>query len=253
MKRIVKFLVACLAVLPCALTFTACGNQLSAQASVNTKGNYEAATSEDFKKFAEDNKDAKSFVDGMRMTTITKTTIDGKVYEAVTNSIITIEDGKMTGMAIQMDTPAMDDEPASTTTIYYKDSTMYAKIVSGEKEETYQAKLDIDVVAEMYLEGVETDVLDEVLALVSEVTTVEKATSGKTTKWHVQSGKVEEENFLDYYIICKGGVVTGCQMTMSMSFMGATIESTAIMEEFSGSIKYPKDLADYSTKLPSLF
>ena len=253
MKRLSKFLVACLAIIPCAFTFTACGNQLTAQASVNIEGNYETATSDDFKKFAEDNKDVKSFVDGVRMTTITKMTINGKEYESVTNSIATIKNGKLTGLAILMETPAIDDEPATTTTIYYKDSTMYGKIVSGEKEETYQTELDIDTVAETYMAGMETDVLDEVLTLISEITTVEKATSGKTTKWHIQSGKAEDEEFLDYYIICKEGVVTGCQMTMKMSIMSISTETVLIMEEFSGSIKYPKDLADYSTELPSLF
>ena len=253
MKKLTKMLVACLAILPCAFSFVACGDQLSAEASVNTKGNYEAATNDDFKKFAEENKDAKSFEEGARLTIKTTMTYEEKTYEAVTNAIVTYEDGKVTGMAIAVNTPEMEDEKASTSTIYFKDSKMYMHTISGEDEYTYQTKMSAEVMESMYLDGYTAVNLDEMLVILSETTKVEKATSGKTTKWKISMGgeeEAEEEMSAVYYIICKDGAIVGLEMTMNMTIMGMKTTSVVTMEDYSGSIKYPKDLDEYSTDLP---
>ena len=247
MKKLTKMLVACLAVLPCAFAFTACGNQLSAEASVNTKGNYEAATKEDFEKFA---KETKSFEKGARLTIKTTITMEEKTYDAVTNAIVTYEDGKISGMAIAVTTPEMEDATASESTIYFKDSKMYVRSVSGEDEYTYQTKMDAELMEEMYLDGYTGASLDEILEILSETAKVEKATSGKTTKWKITLGSEEEEMSAVYYFICRDGAIEGMEMTMDMTIFGVKTHGVATMEEYSGSIKYPKDLEDYSTELP---
>lgn len=248
MKKFLKSILVAMLIVPIAFTLVACGDKgLDTKADVDIDGNYKTATIEDVNTYATSTaKDSESFNSGFRMTMkMTMPSVsEGSTTTVELNAIAVLENNVIKGAAYKMSTVNGSDEVI--TEAYLKDSVAYMKASHGSDVVTYQEKVDINEEFGFVEEAMQSIDFKEELANISASAKVkvEKATSGKYTKWHV----VVEETLTTYdtYYVFKSNSLVG--IVVKQTFGTMTMEMN--IEAYSGSIKYPSDLSTYSTEAP---
>ena len=248
MKKFLKSMLVAMLIIPIAFTLVACGDKgLDTKADVDIDGNYKTATIEDVNTYATSTaKDSESFNSGFRMTMkmTMPTATEGVTATTEINALAVLENKTIKGSAYKMSVVKGEDK--IITEAYLKDSVTYMKASHGSDVVTYQEKIDTSGdfgYIEAAMESIDFKTgLEEISA--SAKVSVEKATSGKYTKWHV----VVEETLTTYdtYYVFKSDSLVG--IVVKQTFGTMTMEMN--IEAYSGSIKYPSDLSTYSTEAP---
>lgn len=283
MKRFLKSLLVAVAVIPLAFTLVACGgDQLSSKADVDTKGKYQEVTIEDMETYAiQSAKTSDEFNKGARLTldvsydgsklsdlfgglissdsTATKTTATMQI-----NAIVrwTITDNKATLNELAYRSSATLNEKEMVADYYIKDSMEYVNASYGDSKVQYKKAVKMDALDSGSISTIESagtqvnfaEVIGEIKANYvgksNYAVVLEKATSGKYTKWHLAvktTNNGEETVVLESYYVYKSNNLVGYT---SMVNMGAMKVSCAV-EAFDGTVKLPKGAEDYSTTVPT--
>lgn len=283
MKRFLKSLLVAVAVIPLAFTLVACGgDQLSSKADVDTKGKYQEVTIEDMETYANQSaKLSEEFNKGARLTldvsydgsklsdlfgglissdsTATKTTASMQI-----NAIVrwTIADNKTTLNELAYRSSATLNEKEMVADYYIKDSMEYVNASYGDSKVQYKKAVKMDALDSGSISTIENagtqvnfaevigDLKANYVGKSNCSVVLEKATSGKYTKWHfaVKQTKNGEENVvLESYYVFKSNALVGYT---AMVDMGAMKVSCAV-EAFDGTVKLPKGAEEYSTTVPT--
>lgn len=279
MKRFLKSLLVAVAVIPLAFTLVACGgDQLSSKADVDTKGKYQEVTIEDMETYATQSaKTSDEFNKGARLTldvsydgsklsdlfgglissdsTATKTTATMQI-----NAIVrwTITDNKATLNELAYRSSATLNEKEMVADYYIKDSMEYVNASYGDSKVQYKKAVKMDALDSGSISTIESagtqvnfaEVIGEIKANYvgksNYAVVLEKATSGKYTKWHLAvktTNNGEETVVLESYYVYKSNNLVGYT---SMVNMGA-MKVSCVVEAFDGTVKLPKGAEDYST------
>ncbi len=272
MKKFLKSLLIAIMLVPLSLSLVACGgDQLDTNADVNTKGNYTEAKIEDLKNF--EVKESKEFNSGAKMslslkigegegdsTTWLSTDINSVVRWTKKAPEKEGDKTEYTFDQFALRTKTVVKDTTQTTDLYYKDGTKYLNLTYGENEIKYKKDVELKtILADDNLEYIQmfaslesfAETIKSLEAEIDESTSVkvEKATSGKYTKWHITQttkfGTLETSN--EVYYVFKSNKLVG----FTASFNTATAKITATVEAFDGEVKLPKDAEEYSTTAPT--
>lgn len=275
MKKFLKSLLIAIMLVPLSLSLVACGgDQLDTKADVDTKGTYTEVKVEDLKNF--EVKESKAFDKGVK-TTMTISTdgessfvgalAGGESINCELNSVIrwtksTTEDNKTEYKINEFAyrTKANVNKSTQVSDLYYKDGVTYINVEYGENKVQYQKEVDLQslITDDEYLEQLENVAQSvDFAGFVAELQTkieddntikIEKATSGKYTKWHISiTSKSELNGSVDVYYVFKSNKLVGVKSDVDI--LGVKISAT--MEAFDDEIKLPKDAKDYPTTIPS--
>lgn len=275
MKKFLKSLLIAIMLVPLSLSLVACGgDQLDAKADVDTNGTYAEVKIEDLKNF--EVKESRAFDKGVKTTMTISADSESSFIGALAgseaincelNSVIrwtksTTEDNKteykINGFAYRTKTNL--NKSTQVSDLYYKDGVTYINVEYGENKVQYQKEVDLQslITDDEYLGQLESIAQSvDFASFVAELQTelegsdtikIEKATSGKYTKWHISIDYATESNgSVDVYYVFKSNKLVGVKS--DMEFLGMKISAT--MEAFDDEIKLPKDAKDYPTTIPS--
>lgn len=283
MKRFLKSLLVAVAVIPLAFTLVACGgDQLSSKADVDTDGKYQEVTIEDMETYANQSaKLSEEFNKGARLTldvsydgsklsdlfgglissdsTATKTTASMQI-----NAIVrwTIVDNKTTLNQMAYRSSATLNEKEIVADYYIKDSMEYVNASYGDSKVQYKKAVKMDALDSSSISTIEgagaqvnfadfvAEIKNDYIGDSDYTVVLEKATSGKYTKWHFavkQTKNGEEKVVIESYYVFKSNALVGYT---SMVNFGTTTMSCAV-EAFDGTVKLPKGAEEYSTTVPT--
>lgn len=281
MKRFLKSLLVAVAVIPLAFTLVACGgDQLSSKADVDTKGKYEAVAIEDMETYANQSaKLSEEFSKGARLTL--NISYDGSMLSDIFGDLIssdstatkanasmqinavvrwTIVDNTTTLNQMAYRSKTTLNEKDIVADYYIKDNMEYVNASYGDSTVQYKKAVKMDSLdrTASTIEGAGSladfaKVISEVKEYINDssfAVVLEKATSGKYTKWHVaikQTQSGEEIIISESYFVFKSNALVG--YTSEVNF--GTSKMSCIVEAFDGTIKLPKGAEDYSTTIPT--
>lgn len=275
MKKFLKSLLIAIMLVPLSLSLVACGgDQLSTSADVDTKGTYTEAKLEDIKNF--EVKESKAFDKGVKTTMTISVDGESSLIGALTggesvstevNSIVrwtksTTEDNKTEFKINEFAyrTKANLNNSTQQVDLYYKDGVKYVNVEYGENTVQYQKEVGLKslIADDEYLEQIESVIqsvdfasfVTDLQAKTEDGDTVkiEKATSGKYTKWHISVTSTSElSGSVDAYYVFKSNKLVGIKVELDV--LGVKISAT--MEAFDDEVKLPKDAKDYPTTAPT--
>lgn len=281
MKKFLKSLLIAIMLVPLSLSLVACGgDQLDAKADVDTKGKYSEVTMADVKAYTSEVKESDAFNKGVKVTMSLSSASGGDAESAGTGEIFNME----VNSVLRWTKKTTDDGDIEFTIndfayrananiknekqvveLYYKDGVQYTNIAYGENKVQHQKEAEIETVKSSaeYLSYIES-IVDKVdfAEFIEDIegdlkngskVKVEKATSGKYTKWHINVTAPESltsamfDGSVDVYYVFKSNKLVGMTLEMDMGIL----KISATMEAFDDEIKLPKDAKDYPTTIPS--
>ncbi len=256
MKKFLKALLMAFVLIPCALAFAGCGSGLDAKASIDTKGKYATATSDDAKNFITEEVKAEDFKKGYKTTAV----INYGNLDATITTIITLnEDGTISGMASKMEMKSkLQDRSAEA---YLKDGVMYIDAKVGDKDYQYKVTADDDIIDDFDFAEVDvTEALAQFLLMTADLdddTTLEKATSGKYTKWKLTETESDDEDDLEklvstVYFVFENNAMVGLRTEISYITYAIEMSMASTVVPFAGTIDYPKNFDKFTDEVPEL-
>lgn len=272
MKKFLKSLLIAIMLVPLSLSLVACGgDQLSTSADVDTKGTYTEAKLEDIKNF--EVKESNAFDSGAKMSLSIKSrdnTEENVWAQADINAVVRwtkkapTKEGEVTEYTFDqfaLRTKITANGTMVTSDLYYKDGTKYTNLTYGENVLKYKKQVELETIEsikyfslvksvsgyESFSESIksfESSVSDSVSVK------VEKATSGKYTKWHlIQTTEWGETKYdSEVYYVFKSNKLVGFSLSINNPYM----QITGSVESFKKEVDLPKDAEDYPTTVPVL-
>lgn len=258
MKKSLKIAFASLALIPCAALFVGCGqDQLATKAQVNTVGDYQKSSTEQFNTYTSD-ADTSTTLTGYRFTieAKSKTTYASQTVESdvLLNGIIK-SSGTNLEAALRM---TMQGQVLMTT--YIKDGFIYAD--SSLLNMKYkQALTTDDIFGEMDKAGLDSALptsmsdIDSLLELIQGHGDfdVKASVEGNINKYHFSTKSIDLSKLMsltnlgsdfDCYFVFDSNILTGAQVSFKYSTdsvldANANVEAKVSIEKFDGEINYP--------------
>lgn len=261
MKKSLKIALASLALVPCAALFVGCGqDQLATQAKVNTAGNYQKSSKEQFTTYSE-NTTTSTELTGYRFTmeAKTKTTYESQSRESkvLLNGIIKASETNLEA-AFKMTMDGQDIMKA-----YIKDGYVYADVsMLGENIKVKYKVNPKDILGEFA--EIDTNVgptsisnVQEILDFINNTEGLEVVASveNNISKFHFSADSTDISAMLDSaskilgsdfdcFIVFDSNILTGAQISfkysMNPAFGSADVDAKISMEKYDGKIDFPK-------------
>ena len=255
MKKSLKIALSSLALVPCAFLFVGCGqDQLATEAKVNTTGNYQAASQQQFDTYVAKD-DVNVSLNGYRFTmkATATSTLQGSV-ETTTNGIIkkTANGGVEAAFKVTAGSQTQ-------MSMYIKDGYVYMEAEAHGNTIKTKTKMDVD---KDFLEDLGQTGVGDVQEIMNSLKKMGKldiqcSVEGNLVKYHFSTDEVDLSQLLDMstkvlgsnfncYFVFDNNMLTGAKLTFnyktsSFEHLGdASISSDITMEKYNGKINFPK-------------
>lgn len=255
MKKSLKIALSSLALVPCAFLFVGCGqDQLATEAKVNTTGNYQAASQQQFDTYvAKDGVNVS--LNGYRFTmkATVSSSLQGSV-ETTTNGIIkkTANGGVEAAFKVTAGSQTQ-------MSMYVKDGYVYMEAEAYGSTIKTKAKMDADedLLEDLGQTGVgDVQEIMDSLKKMGELD-IKCSVEGNLVKYHFSTDEFDLSQLLDTaskmigsdfncYFVFDNDLLTGAQLTFNYKMSGVgqlgdtSISSVITMEKYDGNINFPK-------------
>lgn len=261
-----------LVILPCALLFAACGDQLDQSASINTGGNYVDSTLDDANTFIQ-SADTVSLLNGFRMDLSGSMEISSGAqyvkinydYSFIVKNTVDEQSDQVTKMEMAMrmksDVDSPDGKESGNITAYSmgdpsSGADVYIDIRTSEQN--MKLKFTDGADSSMYMESF-SNILESMNEFIPSdfsdtswaSSVVRKATSGTTVKYEITipATSTDEPTAVCYYVF-ENNALQGLAITdFSLNLGGLIMNVDINICPFSGDIQYPNfdDYVDGTT------